>query len=327
MKQYDIVALGECLVDLVCTEQDGKILMEGNTGGAPANVLAMAAKLGKQTALISKVGQDNFGPFLCGHVAQAGIDTDYIVMDEKHPTTLAIVKLDETGNRSFSFYRDRSADVMLSVEELPVEAIQNTRVMQFGSLSLVCDPVRTATFAALQQAKEAGAQIAYDPNWRPPLWPSQEAGCAMMRRGLEYADYVKVSDEEIVLLTGETDFAAGAKKLLAAYPLQFLAVTMGPEGSLVFNRTASAYAPAYRIDCVDTTGAGDAFWGAALTYILEGAKPVDAYSAQELRALADFANAAGSLASTKKGAIPAMPSRKEILAAVAGGERIGQLTD
>ena len=322
MKKYDILALGECLVDLVCTEENGKIFMEGNPGGAPANVLAMAAKLGKQTALISKVGQDNFGPFLCGHVAAAGIDTDYIVMDKEHPTTLAIVKLDETGNRSFSFYRDRSADVMLSEEELPSKAIANTKVLQFGSLSLVCDPVRTATFAALQQAKQAGAKISYDPNWRPPLWPSMEAGCAMMLRGMEYADYVKVSDEEIVLLTGEEDFAAGAKKLMAAYPMEFLAVTMGPKGSMVFNRTASAFAPAYKIECVDTTGAGDAFWGAALTYILESEKAIADYSAEELKALADFANAGGSLASTKKGAIPAMPSREAMLAAVESGERI-----
>ena len=322
MKQYDILALGECLGDLVCTETDGKIFMEGNPGGAPANVLAMAAKLGKQTALISKVGQDNFGPFLCGHVAAAGIDTDYIVMDTEHPTTLAIVKLDETGNRSFSFYRDRSADVMLSEEELPKEAIASTKVLQFGSLSLVCEPVRSATFAALALAKEAGVKVAYDPNWRPPLWPSEEAGRAMMLRGMEYANYVKVSDEEVVLLTGETDLKAGAEKLLAAYPMEFLAVTMGPAGSMVFNRKASAFAPAYKIDCVDTTGAGDAFWGAALTYILEGSKSVGEYSAEELRALADFANAGGSLASTKKGAIPAMPSREAMLAAVESGERI-----
>ena len=322
MKQYDIMALGECLVDLVCSEVDGKILMEGNPGGAPANVLAMAAKLGKQTALISKVGQDNFGPFLCGHVAAAGIDTDYIVMDQEHPTTLAIVKLDETGNRSFSFYRDRSADVMLSEEELPSEVIANAKVLQFGSLSLVCDPVRTATFAALRLAKEAGVKVSYDPNWRPPLWPSEEAGRAMMLRGMEFADYVKVSDEEVTLLTGETDCAVGAKKLMADYPMAFLAVTMGPAGSMVFNRTASAYAPAYKIDCVDTTGAGDAFWGAALTYILEGGKAIGEYSAEELKALADFANAGGSLASTKKGAIPAMPSREAMLAAVESGARI-----
>ena len=322
MKQYDILALGECLVDLVCSEADGKILMEGNPGGAPANVLAMAAKLGKRTALISKVGQDNFGPFLCGHVAAAGIDTDYIVMDREHPTTLAIVKLDETGNRSFSFYRDRSADVMLSEEELPEEAIASAKVLQFGSLSLVCDPVRSATFAALKLAKEAGVKVSYDPNWRPPLWLSEEAGRTMMLKGMEYADYVKVSDEEVALLTGESDLEKGAAKLLAEYSMEFLAVTMGPAGSMVFNRKASAFAPAYKIDCVDTTGAGDAFWGAALTYILEGSKAIAEYSADELRALADFANAGGSLVSTKKGAIPAMPSREAMLAAVESGERI-----
>ena len=309
---YDIIALGECLVDLVCTEKDGKIFMEGNPGGAPANVLAMAAKLGKKTALISKVGKDSFGSFLRGHMASAGMDTSYILQDAQHPTTLAIVKLDETGNRDFSFYRDHTADVMLSPEELPIEALQNTKILQFGSLSLVAEPAKAATFAALDAAKAAGAKIAYDPNWRPPLWPSQEIGREMMRKGLERADFVKVSDEELTLLTGETDYAAGASVLFDQYPIQLLAVTMGPKGSLLFNRKGSAAAKAYDVDCIDTTGAGDAFWGAALTWLLEHDLDAEGLTADWLMELASFANAAGSLATTKKGAIPAMPDREAI---------------
>lgn len=320
---YDIVALGECLVDLVCTEKDGKIFMEGNPGGAPANVLAMAQKLGQKTALISKVGQDSFGAFLRTHMAEAGMDARYILEDAQHPTTLAIVRLDETGNRDFSFYRDRTADVMLNPEELPAEALTNTKILQYGSLSLVAEPARAATFAAIDAAKAAGAKTAYDPNWRPPLWPSQEAGREMMQKGMEKADLVKVSEEELTLLTGESDPAAGAAALLARYPMQLLAVTMGPEGSMIWNRRGSAAAKAYTVDCLDTTGAGDAFWGAALTWLLEHELDAEDLSTDELMELADFANAAGSLATTKKGAIPAMPDREAILGCMKREGRIG----
>ena len=134
----------------------------------------------------------------------------------------------------------------------------------------------------------------------------------MMRKGLERADFVKVSDEELTLLTGETDYAAGASVLFDQYPIQLLAVTMGPKGSLLFNRKGSAAAKAYDVDCIDTTGAGDAFWGAALTWLLEHDLDAEGLTADWLMELASFANAAGSLATTKKGAIPAMPDREAI---------------
>lgn len=314
--RYDIMALGECLVDMVCTEKDGKLLLEGNPGGAPANVLAMAARLGWKTAMISKVGKDSFGDFLCRHIAAAQVDTRFIGQDAAHPTTLAIVRLDEAGNRSFSFYRDRTADVMLAREDIPAEAWTGTRILHFGSLSLVCEPVCSATLEAVSAAREAGVIISYDPNWRPPLWSSREKAREMMGRGMELADLVKVSEEELFFLTDETELDKGVETLMARYPMRLLAVTRGPAGCLLCTRAVRVSAPTFDTECVDTTGAGDAFWGATLAWLLEQQLRPEELNETQARQLADFANAAGSLATTRKGAIPAMPDREQIKACI-----------
>lgn len=319
---YDILALGECLVDFVCTEAAGKLHLEGNPGGAPANVLAIAAKLGLSTALISKVGADHFGAFLRGHLLAAGIGAGYLLEDPLHPTTLAIVRLDEAGNRDFTFYRDRTADVMLSREELPLSAIRAARVLHFGSLSLTCEPSRAATLAAVQAARDAGVTVSYDPNLRPPLWPDLDQARAQLLAGMALADLAKVSDEELTFLTGEQTLDAGAQKLFAHTPLRLLAVTRGPLGCVLYTRDASLSAPTFDTACVDTTGAGDAFWGAALTWLLEHGMAPDALTRAEMAALLDFANAAGSLATTQYGAIPAMPDRAAIARCIATVPRL-----
>lgn len=310
--RYDIVALGECLVDMVCTETGGTLHLEGNPGGAPANVLAMAARLGRKTALVSRVGKDSFGDFLRRHIEAAGITARYVAQDASHPTTLAIVRLDASGNRSFSFYRDRTADVMLDREDIPAETVAGAGVLHFGSLSLVCEPVCSATLDAVAAARKAGVCISYDPNWRPPLWSSQEKAAEMMGRGMELADLVKVSEEELLFLTGEKELDKGVDALLARYPMRLLAVTRGPDGCLLCTRTLRVAVPTFDTECVDTTGAGDAFWGATLAWLLEQGMQPEQLDEAAVRQLADFANAAGSLVTTRKGAIPAMPTREQI---------------
>ena len=319
---YDIMALGECLVDFVCTESGGKLHLEGNPGGAPANVLAIAAKLGRSTALVSKVGADHFGAFLRRHLQAAGIGTGSLLQDPLHPTTLAIVRLDEAGNRDFTFYRDRTADVMLAREELPLDELCAARVLHFGSLSLTCEPARAATLAAVTAARAAGAVISYDPNLRPPLWPSLDAARTQLLAGLALADLVKVSEEELFFLTEAASLDAGAEALFARFPLRLLAVTRGPAGCILYTRTLRCAGATFDTPCVDTTGAGDAFWGAALTWLLEQDRPAEALTQADLAALLDFANAAGSLATTKHGAIPAMPTREEIARCIAAVPRL-----
>lgn len=310
---YDIVSLGECLVDILCEEKNGALVMQGNAGGAPANLLAMASRLGCRTSLLTKVGQDRFGQFLFDALRNAGIGVQSLKADGEHPTTLAIVQLDAHGERSFSFYRNCTADVMLSNAELDPSTLQNTRIFHFGSLSLTDEPVRSATWAAIKTAKAAGARISFDPNWRPPLWRSREKAVSLMQQALTYADYVKVSEEELSLITGENDVSAGIRVIFAAGPAVLLAVTKGEHGALLANRHCCVEVPAYRMQALDTTGAGDAFYGALLAAILESGQAPEAFSEDALAALLRFASAAGALSTTKQGGISAQPSREEIL--------------
>ncbi|MEG2653735.1 MAG: carbohydrate kinase [Ruthenibacterium sp.] len=319
---YDIVAIGECLIDFMCTQQNGKLLMEGNPGGAPANVLAMAARLGCRTALVSKVGKDHFGTFLRGHIAAAGIGTDAILQSAEHPTTLAIVAPDGSRNRSFSFYRDHTADVMLSVEELPRDMLQSARILHFGSVSLTAEPSRSATLTAASLAKQSGVLVSYDPNLRPALWRSLAEAKQLLWEGLALADIVKVSEAELLFLTDAATVEQGIEQLYHACPMQLLAVTLGPRGCIFRTATGCFSSAAFNTPCVDTTGAGDAFWGAALSRILVGTMPVSQYTEGALVAMMDFSNAAGGLAITQKGAIPAMPDAAEIAACIAHTPRL-----
>ncbi len=323
MKQYDIVALGECLMDFICSAKDEKLEMEGNAGGAPANVLALASKLGWRTALISKVGADSFGEYLYERVATAGVDVSLMRRDELHPTTMAIVKLDETGNRCFSFYRDRTADVMLTKEELPKSVLQDTRIFHFGSLSLTVEPVREATFEAIRIAREAGALISYDPNLRRPLWRNLEEARAMLIEGLASANLVKMSEEELRFITGEDNWEAGIRKLNEMYTFKLLAITLGEYGSILCINNQIYRSAAFAVPCVDTTGAGDAYWGAVLNCVLENEALPENWKPEQIITTMDYANATGSLSTTKKGAIPAMPDRLEIMDCMLTTARLG----
>ncbi|WP_457943510.1 carbohydrate kinase family protein [Caproiciproducens sp. LBM24188] len=311
---FDVVALGESLIDFTpCGKNDmGMQLFACNPGGAPANVLAMVSKLGGKTAFIGKVGKDDFGVFLKNTMENTGIDVSGLAMTEDVHTTLAFVQLNEHGERSFSFYRKPGADITLTVEEVDESLLRNCKIFHFGSVSLTDEPCRSATLQAVEKAKSAGAIISYDPNYRPLLWDSPEHAKSEIRSALSEADLVKVSEEEMTLITGETDYLAGAKKL-AQYGATLIMITLGPKGAFYFTHRANGKLPTYPVKTVDTTGAGDTFWGALLHCVCKK-------SLEELRLLSDrewqhitaFGNAAGSLTTTRKGAIPAMPSLEQI---------------
>lgn len=313
MAKFDIVALGESLIDFVSLpgKDPTKIYMEGNAGGAPANVLAAAAKLGRSTSFIGKVGQDAFGTFLCQRIGEAGVDTSAIIR-AKEPTTLAVVTLDEKGNRSFGFYRTKTADVMLQESDLDTGLIEGCRILHFGTLSMTDEPAYSATLAGVKRAKQAGVAISFDPNFRPVLWDSKDDAIAAMKTGIELADYVKVSDEEAEMLTGESDPEKAALALCTTYGLSLAAVTLGPKGCVGITTKARVKLPTYDVPCVDTTGAGDAFWGAALHRLLayRGSGGMDE---KNLTALLQYCNAAGSIATMKHGAIPSLATEEEIL--------------
>lgn len=322
--KFDIVATGECLLDVFAEKSpDGRsMLLKGNPGGAPVNVLAQAAKLGLKTAYISKLSKDVFGAFLKSELDKAGIDTGGVVLTDSYPTTLAIVSLDHNGNRSFDFYREKTADVMLEKDEIDYELIRNAEIFHFGSVSMSAEPSRSATLAAAEEAKKSGVAVSFDPNLRPPLWKDMNEAREMIIRGLKMADYVKVSDEELVFLTGHDNIEKGIMEVYDEFNLKFLVVTLGPKGSICCVNHRVLREPAFDVKTVDTTGAGDSFWGAALYQLIANKKDVSSYSDNELCELLRFSNAAGSVTTTVKGAINAMPDMEGILACIKNVPRL-----
>jgi len=315
MKKYDVVALGELLIDFTDNglSSQGNPLFEANPGGAPCNVLAMLRKLGKTCAFVGKVGNDIFGHQLRSVVEEAGINVDSLVMDEDVRTTLAIVKTYENGDRDFSFYRNPGADMMLTEAELPVDVIRNCRIFHFGTLSMTHEGVRKATIRALDIAKEAGCLISFDPNLRPPLWKSLEEAREQIAYGLSRCDILKIADNEIEFMTGETDFDKGAAILQERYPnIKILNVTAGAEGSYSYSCGHRVFVPSFKLGgTIETTGAGDTFCASVLGFVLENG--VEALSEAQLTEMLRFANAAAYLVTTKKGAIRSMPEKVQVL--------------
>lgn len=315
MKKYDVVALGELLIDF--TENgvsgQGNPLYEANPGGAPCNVLAMLSGLGHKTAFIGKVGDDFFGRQLKDAIEEVGICGDYLRMDEKVHTTLALVHTFADGDRDFSFYRDPGADMMLTAEEIPEELLRDTAIFHFGTLSMTHEGVRAATKKAIAAAEDAGCLISFDPNLRFPLWKSEEEARAQVLYGLEHCDILKISDNEIQWLTGETDYTKGVEWIQKRYEISLILVSMRKAGSRAYDREKMVEAaPFLRSDTVETTGAGDTFCGGILHYLLD--HDIHCLSEEQLREMLTFANAAASIITTRKGALRVMPTEKEILA-------------
>lgn len=311
---YDVTAIGEVLIDFTPNGKNGQemALFAQNPGGAPANVLAMNTKLGGNTAFLGKVGEDDFGRFLIGVMEKSGINTQGVVKDPNVNTTIAFVHLDPSGDRSFSFYRKPGADIMLREEEIAWEIIDACHIFHYGSLSFTDEPCRSAVHAAVRYAKEHGKLMSYDPNYRPLLWESEKQAVKEMLAALPMADILKVSEEEMQLLTGENDLEAGAHALMKQGP-KLVLISRGEYGSFYCAACGCGQIPAFQVDVVDTTGSGDAFLGAVL-YRLRGknTEDLERLSQEELEDILDFANAAGGLTATKRGAIPSMPTLTEI---------------
>ena len=314
-KGFDVVALGELLIDFTENGQSpqGNPLMEANPGGAPCNVLAMLCKLDRRCAFVGKVGRDRFGRQLRASAEEAGICMDYLLEDEKAHTTLAFVQTFPNGDRDFSFYRDPGADMMLRIEELPIRLLEDARIFHFGTLSMTHPEVRLATRCAVDLAKTGGAIVSFDPNLRPPLWHSLEEAREQIAWGLDRCDVLKIADNELEFMTGETDFDRGAEILRRDHPgIKLLNVTAGAEGSYCYYGLERVFVPAFRLGgTIETTGAGDTFCACVLNYVLENG--LDGLNREQLTEMLRFANAAAYLVTTKKGAIRSMPERRQVL--------------
>lgn len=310
---FDITALGELLIDFTGNgiSESGKRLFEQNPGGAVANVLAAAAKFGDKTAFIGKVGNDMHGLFLKKTLMDIGVDTTGMVIAEDVFTTLAFVALSSTGERTFSFARKPGADTQLRVDEIDDSIITNTKILHIGSLSLTDEPARSATYHAVALAKKAGAIISYDPNYRSSLWPDAMTAQSQMRAILPNINVMKLSDEEAELLTDTADPVAAAQRL-NDMGISCVVVTLGSNGALVCVNNETAVVPGYAVPVMDTTGAGDAFWGVFLNRMLQSGKPPVKVTLEEAASFARWGNAAAALCIQKRGAIPAMPTCTEV---------------
>lgn len=306
---YDIVGLGELLIDFAPM---GDRLYQANAGGAPCNVLAAAAKLGKRTAFITMVGDDGFGTMLTADLAAAGIDVSGVRRTDKACTTLAFVSLDSRGDRSFTFVRRPGADMLLSPADVDLSMVESASVFNFGSVSMTDEPSRSATLETARFAHSHGVAVAYDPNLRPLLWKSLEDAKRLILEGMRYADILKISEEELEFLTGLTDLEAGSAKMAELGP-KAVFITLGPKGCFFRCPAGVGRLPAYDTKVADTTGSGDAFFGGALTAMLDmGIGRLERFTLDEMKAAADYGNRAGSLVASRKGAIPSMPDRAEM---------------
>ena len=312
-KKYDVVALGELLIDF--TENglsaQGNPLLEANPGGAPCNVLSMLQKLGDKTAFIGKVGNDGFGHLLTKAVQEQGIDTTGLVYDNDVHTTLALVLKKENGDRDFAFYRNPGADMNLKEEEVDESLIASSSIFHFGTLSLTDESVKKATQQAVKVAKENGLTITFDPNLREPLWRSLEEAHKQVAWGLQQADVVKISDNEIQFVSGKEDYDEGIAYLQETYNIPLILLTMGKDGSRAYYKGMRVERPGFSVKAIETTGAGDTFCGSSLNYLVD--HDFENLTEEQLGEMLTFANAAAALVTTKKGAIKAMPVKEEVL--------------
>ena len=314
MKKYDVVAIGELLIDFTQngTSSQGNPLFEANPGGAPCNVLAMLQKLGRKTAFIGKVGKDGFGYQLQNALEETGIATEGLCLDDEVHTTLAVVQKKADGDRDFSFYRKPGADIMLRADEVSEELIRGAGIFHFGSLSLTDEPVRTATQKAIQVAEEAGVCISFDPNLRKPLWESEELAKEQIRYGISHCNILKISDDELVWLTGEADYDKAVELLREEFSIPLILLSMGKDGSRAYcGEQAAKMPPFLNENTIETTGAGDTFMGCMLHQILN--RGYQNLGRQELEEMLQFANAGASIITTKRGALRVMPEETEIL--------------
>ena len=311
--KYDVVALGELLIDFTIDgkSSQGNNTYEANPGGAPCNVLAMLNRMNKKTAFIGKVGKDAFGQILKSTIDQIGIDSKGLVFDEKVNTTLAFVNIDENGERSFSFYRNPGADMMLTEEEVDFEIVRNSKIFHFGTLSMTHEKVRQATKKAVEEAKKENILISFDLDLRELLWEDLSLAKEQIDYGCSVCDILKIEDEELKFLTDCYEIEKAVEILKSKYDIKLILVTEGSKGSTAYYKDLVIKQDAYlQKSTIDTTGAGDTYCGSCLGYLIDN--NIDELNELKIKEMISFASAAASIVTTRKGAICSMPHPTEV---------------
>ncbi len=307
-KKYDVTAIGEILIDFAPMGRDdaGDSMFVSKVGGAPINFLATISKYGGKTAFIGKVGPDMFGEHLRKTITDAGIDDKNLITDGEHNTTLAFVSLDEDGDRSFSFYRTFNADVLISRDEVDAELIESSRIFHFGSLSLTSDCAEEATAYSIECARRAGCLITCDPNYRASLWPSESVAIEKILKYIGYADVIKVSKEEAEMISGK-DTLDGCFEFFFSLGITLVLITDGANGAYFGTKEFSGHAPSLDVRAVDTTGAGDIFFGSFISKFIKSGKELNQLCYDDVCAFASFAARNAGKSTLKKGGLSSIP--------------------
>ncbi|MDQ0207660.1 carbohydrate kinase family protein [Alkalicoccobacillus murimartini] len=307
-----IISLGEVLVDMIPLNAENTHYQK-SPGGAPANVAVGLSRLGLDSYFIGSVGKDLIGDFLRETLADYGVNIQGLTQTALAKTPLVFVELAEKGERRFEFLIDHSADQLLSTDHLEEALFQQAKILHIGSISTIHKMSRTATHKAIHLAKENGMLVSFDPNLRLTIWPDELSALEQIKAILLTSDIVKLSEEELEFLTDETDETAAVLKL-KEYEIPLLIVTKGDKGSSFYTNTHKVNVPAYKVDAVDTTGAGDAFVSGVLAQLHDLQEPLDSLTPELLQQIGAFASVSGSLAASKKGAMTALPTREEVQA-------------
>lgn len=319
----DVLAIGELLIDFIAEGPQSDVghaaSFVKNPGGAPANVAVGVSRLALSSAFCGKVGDDPFGRYLVGVLRDEGVNVDGLVFDTHARTTLAFVLLGECGERSFSFFRNPGADMMLRADELNMPILTGCRVLQHGSVSLSSGPSADATRAAVRIASGAGAAICFDINLRLALWNSLDEARRAIFGSCGQADLIKASLEELMELTGSPNEPEAVIALRKhTKPEALIVVTDGPSGSSAYMGDVVVRTHGFTVVSVDTTGAGDGFLACIIACLIgiAGDTPVkdslSKLSPKDLEASLVRANAAGAICAMRKGAIPSLPAKAEI---------------
>jgi fructokinase len=310
----DIVCLGELLVDMFPAEL-GRSLTEVSAfrpkpGGAPANVAVAAVRLGAQSAFIGKVGDEAFGHHLADVLRQEGVNVRGMRFDKEARTGMAFIAMPDENHYEILFYRNPGADMRLRVDELDRALLREARAFHFGSISLIQEPSRSATVEAVEIARQGGALISFDVNYRPDLWSRSEAYERVMAT-LPHVDLIKVNEIELALLGGSDDLGAASVALLEEGP-DLCVVTLGPGGSFFQVAEGSQHVPAFKVRTVDATGCGDGFVAGLLCQLISGERWRDQLTPARMREILRYANAVGALTSLAQGVIPALPTAEQV---------------
>ncbi|RCW56206.1 MULTISPECIES: carbohydrate kinase family protein [Halanaerobium] len=305
-----VITLGEALIDFTPLD-DQNMDFRKNPGGAPANVAVALSRLGVDISFVGKVGDDVLGNFLAKKLESEKVNIDNLVLTNEAKTAITFVTLDEDGDRSFDFYIDPSADRFLRADEIDEKLFRENKIYHFGSISLIDEPARTATKKGIELAHQNGMLVSYDPNLREMLWDSLADAKEMILSVMDQVDILKVSEEELEFLTGKKDIKNGATELKAEYNIPVIFITCGSKGSYYY-KDQLGFVEAFKVDAVDTTGAGDAFMSGVLYNFNQNELKLEDIDDDFLEKTLKFANYSGSLAASASGAMAALPTLEEV---------------